>query len=238
MRAAEAMEQMNAFYRRFFRYGSEKDGKSVPRIALHLFKTHEEYLRLGKGPPVEWSGGHFTGDSVETSVDGGFESCVGTLFHEAAHQFVSLATSAAGWMNEGLASYFEGSRILANGTVVTNLPANHRLFPLVERMERGWMSSSADGIDPAKPSASDPQKAPTFRIVLENEYAWGPPWYAPTWGVVYFLYNYQDPVDGRYVYRASFRTFVDKSGGRAGKGAVENFEKVVLANPQPPLTGV
>ena len=33
---------------------------------------------------------------------------VTTLFHEAAHQFVSLATSAAGWLNEGLASYFEG----------------------------------------------------------------------------------------------------------------------------------
>src|SRR4029453_10437349 len=51
VRAAEAMEQMNAFYRRFFRYGTEKDGKSVPKIELHLFPTHEEYLKLGKGPP-------------------------------------------------------------------------------------------------------------------------------------------------------------------------------------------
>jgi tetratricopeptide (TPR) repeat protein len=238
VRAAEAMEQMNAFYRRFFRYGTEKDGKSVPKIALHLFKTHDEYLKLGKGPPVEWSGGQFTGDSVETSVDGGFESCVGTLFHEAAHQFVSLATSAAGWMNEGLASYFEGSRILANGTVVTNLPATHRLFPLVERMERGWMTSSADGIDPAKPSASDPPKAPTFRIVLENEYAWGPPWYAPTWGVVYWLWNAQDPADGRFLYRDVFRGYVDASGGKVGKSAIQAFEEVVLAHPAAPTKGV
>ena len=238
VRCAEAMEQMNAFYRRFFRYGTEADGKSVPKIALHLFKTHDEYLKLGKGPPVEWSGGQFTGDSVETSAGGGLDGMVGTLFHEAAHQFVSLATTAAGWMNEGLASYFEGSRILANGTVITNLPANHRLFPLVEKMQRGWMTSAADGIDPAAPSKSDPSKAPTFRIVLENEYAWGPPWYAPTWGVVYFLWNCQDPADGRFVYRDVFRQYVNASGGKVGKTAIKTFEDVVLAHPQPPTKGV
>ncbi len=239
VRSAEAMEQMNAFYRRFFRYGTEEDGKKVPRIALRIFATHDEYLKLGKGPPVDWSGGQFTGDSVEVGgAGGGIEGIVGILFHEAAHQFVSLATSAAGWMNEGLASYFEGSRILANGTVVTNLPANHRLFPLVEKMERGWMESASDGIDPADPSKSDPPKAPTFRIVLENEYAWGPPWYAPTWGVVYFLWNYEDPADGRFVYRDSFREYVNASGGKVGKSAIATFEEVVLARPKPPTKGV
>jgi len=238
VRAGEAMEQMNAFYRRFFRYGTEGDGRKVPRIALHLFKDHAEYLKLGKGPPVEWSAGHFTGDSVETDAGGGFDGMVGILFHEAAHQFVALATTAAGWMNEGLACYFEGSRILANGTVITNLPANHRLFPLVQKMERGWMSSSADGIDPAEPSKSDPPKAPTFRIVLENEYAWGPPWYAPTWGVVYFLWNEQDPADGRFVYRDAFRQYVNASGGKVGKTAIKTFEDVVLGHPQPPTKGV
>ncbi len=234
VRSAEAMEQMNAFYRRFFRYGGPDDKKKVSRIDLNIFKTRDEYLTLGIGPPVEWSGGHFTGGAVETYIgDGGFEQTVGTLFHEAAHQFVSLATNAAGWLNEGLASYFEGCRILANGTVQMNLPANHRLFPLAERMEKGWMTSPSDGIDPANASGSNPEKAPTFQIVLENRYAWGPPWYAPTWGVVYFLWNFQDPVDGRFVYRAAFQEFIDKSGGRVGEGAVSNFEEVVLANPAP-----
>ncbi len=235
VRAAEAMEQMNAFYRRFFRYGTEEDGRSVPRIELHIFKVRDEYLKLGKGPPVEWSGGHFTGDSVETYIDGSFDGMTGTLFHEAAHQFVSLATSAAGWLNEGLASFFEGTRILPNGTVLMNLPANHRLFPLASRMEKGWMSGPTDGI--TADGKGEPDKAPTFSTVLENKYAWGPPWYAPTWGVVYFLYNYQDPVDGRFVYRKSFGDFINASGGREGEGAVENFEKVVLANPMPPIKG-
>jgi tetratricopeptide (TPR) repeat protein len=237
VRAAEAMEQMNGFYREFFHYGGPDDSKNVPRIELHIFKTRDEYLKLGAGPPAEWSGGQFTGGAVETYIgQGGFEECITTLFHEAAHQFVGLATSASGWLNEGLASFFEGSRLLANGTVQMNLPANHRLFPLAQRMAVGWMDGPDDGI--AAGSTKEPDKAPTFRIVLENKYQWGPPWYAPTWGVVYFLWNYQDPVDGRFVYRGAFREFINKSGGRAGEGAVENFEKVVLLSPQPPTKGI
>lgn len=232
VRTGEAMEQVNSFYREFFKYGTPEDGKSVPRIRVHIFKTRDEYLTLGIGPPVEWSGGHFTGGAVETYVEGGFEQMVGTLFHEAAHQFVSLATSAVGWLNEGLASFFEGTRILPNGTVIMNMPANHRLFPLAERMEEGWMANAQDGYDPNDPGGSEPTKAPTFRIVIENRYSWGPPWYAPTWGLVYFLYNYQDPVDGRFVYRDSFHDFINASGGKTGDTAVATFTEVVLQNPK------
>ena len=236
LRSAEAMEQMNAFYREFFQYGTEEHGGHVPRIGLNIFKNREGYLEKGIGPPVEWSGGHFTGNFVETYIPagGGFEGMVGTLFHEAAHQFVSLATTAVGWLNEGLASFFEGTRILPNGTVIMNMPATHRLIPLADRMEEGWMTSASDGLS-GDDANQTPETAPTFRIVLENKYQWGPPWYAPTWGVVYFLYNYQDPVDGRFVYRDAFQVFIDTSGGRTGDGAVENFEEVVLGNPAPPL---
>jgi tetratricopeptide (TPR) repeat protein len=237
VRAAEAMEQMNAFYREFFRYGTPEDKKSIGRIDLLLFKNRDEYLKLGSSP-AEWSGGQFTGSAVETYMSGGgFETLVGVLFHEAAHQFVGLATNATGWLNEGLASFFEGTRILPNGTVIMNMPANDRLFPLADRMAKGWMSSASDGIDSANVE-KEPERSPTFRIVLEDEYAWGPPWYAPTWGVVYFLYNYQDAFDGRFVYRDAFHQFIDSSGGRSGKGAVENFEEVVLAQPKPPIKGV
>ncbi len=237
VRCAEAMEQMNAFYRQFFEFGTEEHPGTVSPIDLRIFKEREEYLKLGSGP-AEWSGGQFTGGAVETYVgDGGFENMTNTLFHEAAHQFVSLATQASGWLNEGLASFFEGCRILPNGSVLMNEPANHRLIPLVRRMERGWMADHEEGIDISDPNQV-PITSPTFRIVMENRYTWGPAWYAPTWGVVFFLYNYQDPVDGRYVYRRAFREFIDKSGGRTGSGAVKNFEEVVLANPEPPLKGV
>ncbi len=239
VRCAEAMEQMNAFYRQFFGYGGPDDKRTVPRIDLRIFKDRTGYMRLGTGPPASWSGGQFTGDAVETYVGlSGFDGTTQTLFHEAAHQFVSLATNATGWLNEGLASFFEGSRVLGNGSVLMNLPADHRLFPLADRMEQGWMSDANDGLDPGDAMAVTPRRAPTFRIVLEDQYDWGPPWYAPTWGVVYFLYNYQDPWDGRFVYRRALRTFIDTSGGRSGEGAVENFEEVVLAQPAPPTPKV
>jgi len=238
VRAGEAMEQMNAFYREWFQYGTPRHPGSVTRITLRIFKNRDEYLEYGSSP-AEWSGGQFTGSAVETFTGGGgFSGMVGTLFHEAAHQFVSLATTATGWLNEGIASFFEGTRILANGTVQMNLPANHRLFPLAARMENGWMTSATDGIDPNNAAGSSPRKAPTFQIIIENEYDWGPPWYAPTWGFVYFLYNYQDPVDGRFVYRKAFQEFVNSSGGRVGKSAIENFEKIVVRNPARPTPGV
>lgn len=231
VRTGEAMEQMSRFYRKFFDYAADVEKGGVPKIDVLIFKNREEYLELGSGPPVEWSGGQFTGGSVETYIDkGGFEGMVSVLFHEAAHQYVSLATSASGWLNEGLASFFEGTRILANGTVLMNYPANHRLFPLRDRMKNGWMEDHTDGIDPNNASA-EPTTAPTWEIILENKYPWGPAWYAPTWGVVYFLYNYQDPLDGRFVYRAAFDTFIDSSGGRTGDGAIRNFEETVLGNP-------
>lgn len=237
VRTAEAMEQMNAFYREFFQFGTEEHPGTVPRIELRIFKSHADYLKHGSSP-VEWSGGQYTGAAVETFISSTFEDALETLFHEAAHQFVDLATNAEGWLNEGLASFFEGCRILSNGTVLMNLPANHRLFPLVDLMKGGWMRDHEDGVDRLKPENSRPTKAPTFRIVLENRYTWGPPWYAPTWGVVYFLYNYQDPVDGRFVYRSAFRTYIDKTGGKMGEGAIRTFEELVLANPAPPIKGV
>ncbi|MEQ1893645.1 MAG: hypothetical protein ABL998_13960 [Planctomycetota bacterium] len=237
MRAGEAMEQMNGFYRQFFRYGTEEDGRAVSRIELWIFKERDEYLKLGSSP-VEWSGGQFTGSTVETYITAsGFEDTVGTLFHEAAHQFVSLATNAAGWLNEGMASFFEGARILANGTVIMNLPANGRLFPLAERMEKGWMKSADDGLDADKPE-QEPATSPTFRIVLEDRYEWGPAWYAPTWGVVYFLYNYQDRSDGRFIYRKAFGDYINASGGKSGDSAISTFEEVVLGNPEPVTEGL
>ncbi len=232
IQSAHAMDKMHVFYKRFFGVDS-----SVARIDLNIFKNRDEYLKLGQSP-AEWSGGQFTGGAVETYVGGGgFQSTLNTLFHEAAHQFVNRATSAGGWLNEGLASFFEGSELLANGTVRMNAPATHRLAPLAQRLEAGWMSDYKDGTDRADPQQV-PRTAPGFDIILENKYEWGPAWYAPTWGVVYFCYNYQDPTDGRFVYREAFLEFIDKSGGRAGDSAIGNFEDVVLGNPAEPTKGV
>ncbi|MBK9129982.1 MAG: hypothetical protein IPM13_19740 [Phycisphaerales bacterium] len=139
--SAIAMEQMNRFYRRFFRF--KEDGGKTPKIEIRIFKNRDEYLAKGQNP-APWSGGHFIGSAVETYVGGttGKESIrdmYRTLFHEAAHQFVSLSIPfVPGWLNEAYASFFEGCSILSNGSVDWNKPATHRLFPLATRLDRGF----------------------------------------------------------------------------------------------------
>lgn len=236
--SAIAMEQMNRFYRQFFRY--KLDGGPTPKISVHVFKSRDEYLELGQGPPVEWSGGHFTGSAVETYIGGtsGKETIrqmYGTLFHEAAHQFVSLTGKGGvpGWLNEAYASFFEGCTILSNGTVKWNQVANHRLFPLASRMDAGWMSSPTDGVRDDQGEWATPSTAPTFRILVEGKYQWGPPWYAPTWGVVYFLYNYRDE-EGRPIWRDALHEYY-LSGARGRPDPAAHFESIVLAVPDSPV---
>lgn len=239
-----AMEQMNVAYRRFFRY--KLDGDPTPRINVHIFKTRDEYLKLGQGPPVEWSGGHFTGDAVETYVAGngrdpvrGEDSIRGmydVLFHEAAHQFVSLTGDGVpGWLNEAYASFFEGTVILSNGTVRWNQINPGRLFDIGPRMDRGWMSGPDDGVKDAQGEWASPERAPTLRILVEGQYEWGPPWYGPTWAVVYFLYNWRDPVTGRAVLRDPLHAYYQSRAGSVPPDkSAEHFEEIVLAGKDAP----
>lgn len=246
--AGIAMEQMNQAYRRFFRY--KLDGDPTPRIDVHIFKTRDEYLTLGKGPPVSWSGGHFTGDSVETYVNSngrdpvrGEDSIRGmfqTLFHEAAHQFVSLTGNGVpGWLNEAYASFFEGTVILSNGTVRWNQVNPGRLFALAPRLEKGWMERPDEGERDADGVVSSVERAPTFRMLVEGEYDWGPVWYAPTWGVVYFLYNWRDPATGRAVLRDPLHEYYQSRAGFLNPDKrAEHFAEIVLSGKDAPARDV
>jgi hypothetical protein len=225
-----AMEQMNGFYRRFFHF--LEDGGKTPAIEIRIFKNRDEYLKLGRSPQP-WSAGHFLGDAVETYAGGvsGKESVremYQTLFHEAAHQFVSMTgPMVPGWLNEAYASFFEGCVILSNGSVKWNRVPPGRLFPLAQRLERGWMES----LDEAGPGPDgewkDPERAPTFRTIVEGQYQWGPPWYAPTWGVVYFLYNYRT-ADGIPVYRDVLHAYYQSFKRGQPKDPAGHFESTVL----------
>ena len=225
-----AMEQMNAFYRRFFHF--MEDGGKTPAIEIRIFKNRDEYLKHGRSPQP-WSGGQFTGDAVETYAGGvsGKESVremYGTLFHEAAHQFVSMTgPMVPGWLNEAYASFFEGCVILSNGSVKWNRVPPGRLFPLAARLDGGWMNDPAEAGPGPGGEWNDPPKAPPFRMIVEGRYTWGPPWYAPTWGVVYFLYNHR-LADGRLVYRDALHAYYTSFKRGQPKDPVAHFEEIVL----------
>ena len=228
--SAIAMEQMNQFYRRFFHF--QENGSKTPAIEIRIFKSRDEYLHLGQNPQP-WSGGQFTGNAVETYVGGvtGKESIRGmyqTLFHEAAHQFVSMTgPMVPGWLNEAYASFFEGCVIMSNGSVRWNQAPPGRLFPLAARLEKGWMPPGEAPGPGANGDWPEPELAPTFRTVVESRYQWGPPWYAPTWGVVYFLYNFRSQ-DGRPVYREALHQYFQSFRKGQPKDAGAHFEATVL----------
>lgn len=101
------------------------------------------------------------------------------------------------------------------------------------------MNDYTDGIRDNAGEWASPDRAPTLRILIENEYEWGPPWYAPTWGVVYFLYNYRDPATGRAVLRKPLHEYY--MSGAAHKGLsqrVEHFEQFVLSASDAPCATV
>ena len=152
----------------------------------------------------------------------------GTLFHEAAHQFVSMTgPMVPGWLNEAYASFFEGCVILNNGTVKWNRVPPGRLFPLANRMDNGWMADISEAAAEGGQFKS-PDKAPPFRMIVESQYQWGPPWYAPTWGVVYFLYNYRGD-DGRTIYRDALHDYYKSFKRGRPKDPGAHFEEIVLA---------
>jgi hypothetical protein len=114
-----------------------------------------------------------------------------TLFHEASHQFTSLIAPSGAvptWLNEGTASYFEGARLLSNGTVETNLVPELRLSELKLRITEG-RPTLKDVVTFYKPGS------------YPGEY------YPFGWGLAYFLNNYEDENSVR-VYKPLYHEYM------------------------------
>lgn len=92
-----------------------------------------------------------------------------TLSHEASHQYMRLATgqmTAPPWLDEGMASFFEGAVIRDDGEVLVGLPARTRLMSLI---------GTLDAIPNALSETLAAQGA------LSGEF------YPVAWGLVYYL---------------------------------------------------
>jgi hypothetical protein len=107
---------MNAFYREFFQIGVEGDGRAI-RGSSCIFRSE---VSEGQSPPSGWR--QFTGDRRD-HIDQSFNDTIGTLFHEAD---TSSSRSRRGRRAGSTRSrvLLPGTRILANGTVLMNMPAS------------------------------------------------------------------------------------------------------------------
>ncbi len=233
-----AMEQMNRFYRKFFRV--KERGGDTARCTVHVYRERPEfdmYEKENDGTPISENVRGFFSPS-ETKVvtydpraahGDPLSSLWETLFHEASHQFTYLALPGGGsdrptWLNEGTASYFEGARLLANGSVEFNLVPKERLLGLRIYLEMG------------KPTLTDTVEYNTPGSYPGEYYPFG-------WGLVYFFHNYEDDKSKR-PYLEPYKEFLAsyKSGGKhdikgrfveffvtkpkqPGIGTFEDFEK-------------
>ncbi|MFT7668555.1 MAG: hypothetical protein ACI8X5_001249 [Planctomycetota bacterium] len=199
---SSAMEQINTFYRKVFRY--KERGGSMRSCELRVYKTREEFDSFEEDIDANVKGFYRSWENNVTTYDPRTEPrprdisyLWSTLFHEASHQFTHAVwpNPIPTWLNEGTACYFEGTRIEPGGSVSFNGIPDSRLSNLVFLIDAG-KPTVEDVITYFKPGSYD------------GEY------YPFGWGLVYFMRNYEDEESER-VYAPVFEEFMAsyKSGG-------------------------
>lgn len=201
---SHAMEQMNEYYRSVFGY--KERGGTMARCKLYVYAHRTEFDDDNEDADLSPNVRGFfrpgvnevrTYDPRTDPYPGTLSGLWSTLFHEASHQFTdaTLSPDVPTWLNEGTASYFEGARLLPNGTVQTNLIPENRLRGLLRMIESG------------NPSLRD--------VISYNDRGSYPGAYYPVgWGLVYFFRNWENE-DAERTYLPLYKDYMKsyKSGG-------------------------
>jgi hypothetical protein len=194
---AAAMDQMNAFYRSVYDY--KKKTKRV-RLAVHRKRTDFDRFSMeviGQAIPSEGVGGYWVNglktvaayDRSMGNPDKTRDDLWNTLFHEASHQFMSILMKkqegrayTPAWLNEGTASYFEGCKIKADGTIVKNNVAEGRLRSWFYTEQSDSRKSLEDLVAHIRNTGPDSRNTLSYEGVY---YSYG-------WALAYFLLNYEE----------------------------------------------
>lgn len=221
---SSAMEQVNRFYRKVFKV--RERGGNTARVTVSVYKSRAEFEQLEKlGKDDEGVLAFFVpGENRVAAYDlreHGYAigELWSTLFHEASHQFTHLVSAdlIPGWLNEGTASYFEGARLLPNGTVETNLIPDERLLYLKLSLDKGDPTLK-DVVTYYQPGSYDGE------------------FYPFGWGLVYFFLNYEDD-NCRRVYVQSYQDYMAAYGSGGKHDVLGRFvEHFVTKAKQPGVT--
>ncbi|MDP7063124.1 MAG: DUF1570 domain-containing protein, partial [Planctomycetota bacterium] len=170
------------------------------RLAVHRKRTDFDRFSMeviGQAIPSEGVGGYWVNglqtvaayDRSMGDPDKTRDDLWNTLFHEASHQFMSIIMKkqngrsyTPAWLDEGTASYFEGCKIKADGTIVKNNVAEGRL--------RSWffIEQSEDRKSLTDLVAHIRNTGPDARNTLSYEGIY----YPYGWALAYFLLNYEE----------------------------------------------
>ena len=128
---------------------------------------------------------------------GSLDEMLGTLFHEASHQFMTALSQRGGhspaWLNEGTASFFEGARAMQDHRVLWPDVAPGRLRSL-----KYFLSGGPGG--------------PTVEQVIGYDKPGSYPgeYYCFGWGLVYYFQEFEDPSTLAYVWRPYYQEYLQK----------------------------
>lgn len=198
MTVQSAMDEIYEFYQEVYDYK-----KKTPRVLLAVHRKRSDFDRfsqeaIGRALPSESVGGYWVpGGNIVAAYDRSYgdpnksrEDLWQTLFHESSHQFMTILTDKLQkrgvftpvWLDEGTASYFEGCQIKADGTIVKNDVAEHRL------REWWWLehSDSRHSLEQLVGHVRNSGPDSTGLLSYEGDY------YAYGWSLVYFLLNYEE----------------------------------------------
>ena len=198
---AASMEQINAFYRRFYDYRTR--GQSMRTCEVRVYANRSDFDEHEPSAKPTQAGFYSPGDNFVATYDPredasprALSALWGTLFHEASHQFTRALwpNFIPTWLNEGTACYFEGARIERGGRVSFNGIPHSRLRSLVHYFDEG------------EPTLEDV-------ITYSGEGSYEGSYYPFGWGLVYFLRNFEDESFTR-VYEPHFEAYMEayKSG--------------------------
>lgn len=223
--AGRGLDQISRYYSSF--YGADR---SVQRgkTEVTLCRTRDEWVKEADTPELTDNQGVLAfirgvplGESIKDlqfdfhiygfdprDVARPLESFWPTLWHEASHQYMMMRTrehSAPPWMQEGMATYFEGAQLRANGEISVGLPSFERLQDLVSLLEAGVR--------------------PLDALLAQQQHLPGE-LYSPAWGLVYYL-QHAPPVEGKPRLRELLVGAVKLTSTTDVKGK-ELLEKAVL----------
>lgn len=246
-----AMDEMNQFYRDIYAY-KKKSGRA--RLAVHRKRSDFDRFAqeiLGRPMQSEAIGGFWV-NTLKTVV--AYDRSMGdpnqtrddlwnTLFHEASHQFMSLIMKKSvrkglftpAWLGEGAASYFEGCVIKADGTILKNNVAEHRL--------RSWWFIEQSN---SRKSLEDLIAHPRNTGPKDGTLSYEGVFYPYGWAFVYFLLNYEEndrrvyappitpgqgiPAEylmvrkaGKLVYRDAYNEYIDFFAKEGNKDNSQQF---------------
>lgn len=148
--------------------------KKIPTLRIVVYGDYKEFMNTQKSSPryARSPAGYFSPARKEICVfkQAGY---LQTCFHEMSHAVYHVhCRSISTWINEGLATYFENSKIDSTGKIITYAPKGRK----------AWMRSYVD----EKKFTINPLVNFTYKKFHKRKRHRH---YTTSWGIVYYLAN-------------------------------------------------